>query len=444
MKMSRFLVPTLKEAPSDAVAVSHMLALRAGLIRQEAAGIFSWLPLGIRVLKKIEQIVREEMDRAGAVEVLLPTIQKADLWRKSGRYDDYGAEMLRIKDRHDRDFLFGPTAEEVMTEIVGAHVNSYQQLPLILYNIQWKFRDEVRPRFGVLRSREFLMKDAYSYDLDEAGARESYNRMFVAYLNIFARLGLSVLPVRADPGPIGGDLSHEFMLLAKTGESMVYADERALGLPAPGAPPEDRAELQALVDERLAPYAASDELHDASEYEARVEEGHRMEARGVEVGHIFFFGDKYSRSMGVKLDGPDGQPIALQSGSYGVGVSRLVAAIIEASHDEKGIIWPEAVAPFHVGIVNLAPDKEEVSALANKVYDALEGAGKQCLLDDRKIRAGGKFADMDLIGLPWQVVIGPRSVASGELELKNRASGETIALGFDDLIARLTQGSAGN
>lgn len=439
MKMSQFLVPTLKEAPSDAVAISHQLALRAGLIRQEAAGIFSWLPLGIRTLRKIEQIVREEMDRAGAVEVLLPTVQRADLWRKSGRYEDYGAEMLRIKDRHDRDFLYGPTAEEVMTELVGAHVNSYQQLPLILYNIQWKFRDEVRPRFGVLRSREFLMKDAYSYDMDEAGARHSYNRMFVAYLNIFARLGLSVLPVRADPGPIGGDLSHEFMLLAKTGESMVYADNRALGLPAPGAPPEDRAALQALVDERLEPYAASDELHDAAEYEARVEESHRMEARGVEVGHIFFFGDKYSQSMDVKLDGPDGGQVALQSGSYGVGVSRLVAAIIEASHDERGIIWPAAVAPFDIGILSLAPDKDDVSALCKRLYDALQAAGKQCLLDDRKIRAGGKFADMDLIGLPKQVVIGPRSVASGELELKDRASGETVSLGFDDLVAHLTQ-----
>lgn len=439
MKMSRFLVPTLKEAPSDAVAVSHKLALRAGLIRQEAAGIFSWLPLGIRVLKKIEQIVREEMDRAGAVEVLLPTVQRADLWRKSGRYEDYGAEMLRIKDRHDRDFLFGPTAEEVMTELVGAHVNSYAQLPLILYNIQWKFRDEVRPRFGVLRSREFLMKDAYSYDMDEAGARHSYNRMFMAYLNIFARLGLSVLPVRADPGPIGGDLSHEFMLLAKTGESMVYADDRALGLPAPGTPPEDPQALQALVDERLSVYAASDELHDAAEYEARVEESHRMEARGVEVGHIFFFGDKYSQSMDVKLDGPDGAQIAMQSGSYGVGVSRLVAAIIEASHDDKGIVWPAAVAPFDIGIINLAPDKDDVTLLADTLYNALQAAGKQCLLDDRKIRAGGKFADMDLIGLPKQVVIGPRSVASGQLELKDRASGETHNLSLDDVVAALTQ-----
>ncbi|MDZ4322369.1 MAG: proline--tRNA ligase, partial [Phenylobacterium sp.] len=331
MRLSRYFLPTLKETPSEAQIVSHRLMLRAGLIRQEAAGIYAWLPLGLRVLKKIEQIVREEQERAGAVEILMPTIQLADLWRESGRYDAYGPEMLRIVDRHKRDMLYGPTAEEVVTDIFRGFVKSYRDLPLNLFNIQWKFRDEQRPRFGVMRGREFLMKDAYSFDVDEAGARRSYNRMFVAYLNTFARLGLKAVPMRADTGPIGGDLSHEFIILADTGESQVFCDRRLVDMPAPG-PDVDWNDLQSIVDQRTALYAATDEMHEADRFDAEVGEGDRLTARGIEVGHIFYFGTKYSKPMKAIVAGPDGKDVPVHMGSYGVGVSRLIGAIIEASH----------------------------------------------------------------------------------------------------------------
>jgi prolyl-tRNA synthetase len=431
MRLSRYFMPTLREAPADAQIVSHQLMLRAGMIRQEAAGIYAWLPLGLKVLKKIEQVVREEMDRAGAIEVLLPTLQLADLWRESGRYDDYGDEMLRIKDRHDRDLLYGPTAEEVITEIFRAYVKSYKDLPKNLYNIQWKFRDERRPRFGVMRGREFLMKDAYSFDIDEAAARRSYNRMFLAYLNVYARLGLKAIPVKADPGPIGGDLSHEFIILADTGESEVFAHGDLVEMGAPGPDIDWDGDLEPMVNQRARLYAASDEMHDQARFEAEVPEAKRMTARGIEVGHIFYFGEKYSKPMKALVTGPDGKDVPIHGGSYGVGVSRLVAGIIEASHDDAGIIWPDAVAPFGVAVVNLRPGTPEVDAVAEQAYKALTEAGKEPLLDDRDDRPGAKFASIDLVGIPWQLIVGPKGVAEGVVELKRRATGERQTLPLD-------------
>ena len=424
MRLSRFFLPVLKENPSEAQIVSHRLMLRAGMIRQEAAGIYAWLPLGFRVLKKIEQIVREEMDRAGAVELLMPTLQLADLWRESGRYDDYGQEMLRIKDRHEREMLYGPTNEEMITEIVRASVRSYKDLPKILYHIQWKFRDEQRPRFGVMRGREFLMKDAYGFDIDEAGARHSYNKMFVAYLNLFDRMGLKAVPMRADTGPIGGDLSHEFIILAETGESAVFCHKDLVDMPPPGFDIDWDGDLQHLVDQRTSLYAATEEMHDQSRFEAEAPEDKRLSARGIEVGHIFYFGEKYSKAMKANATGADGVDRPIQMGSYGVGVSRLLGAIIEASHDDNGIIWPDSVAPFGVGIINMRPGDAAVDAVCAEAYDALTRAGREPLLDDTAERAGAKFATMDLIGLPWQLVVGPKGVADGVVELKRRATGE--------------------
>jgi prolyl-tRNA synthetase len=431
MRLSRYFMPTLREAPSDAQIVSHQLMLRAGLIRQEAAGIYAWLPLGLKVLKNIEQIVREEMNRAGAVEILMPTLQLADLWRESGRYDDYGEEMLRIKDRHERDLLFGPTAEEVVTDIFRAYVKSYKDLPKNLYNIQWKFRDERRPRFGVMRGREFLMKDAYSFDIDEAAARRSYNRMFLAYLNTYARLGLKAIPVRAETGPIGGDLSHEFIILAETGESQVFAHQDLVEMGAPGPDIDWDGDLQPLVDARTRLYAASDEMHDQARFETEAPADKQMTARGIEVGHIFYFGEKYSRPMGAKVAGPDGAERFVQMGSYGVGVSRLVGAIIEASHDDAGIIWPDSVAPFGAAVVNLRVGEPAVDAVAEQAYRALTAAGKEPLLDDRDERPGAKFASLDLVGVPWQLIVGPKGVAEGTVEIKRRATGERQTLPLD-------------
>jgi prolyl-tRNA synthetase len=433
MRLSRYFIPTLREAPSDAQIASHQLMLRAGMIRQEAAGIYAWLPLGLRVLKKIEQIVREEMDRAGAIEVLMPTLQLADLWRESGRYDDYGDEMLRIKDRHERDLLYGPTAEEVITEIFRAHVKSYKDLPKNFYNIQWKFRDERRPRFGVMRGREFLMKDAYSFDVDEAAARRSYNRMFVAYLNTFSRLGLKAVPVRADPGPIGGDLSHEFIILAETGESQVFCHRDLVEMPAPGDVDWD-GDLQPIVDQRTALYAATEDMHEQARFESEVAESDRLSARGIEVGHIFYFGEKYSKPMRAVVTGPDGQERPIHGGSYGVGVSRLVGGIIEASHDAAGIIWPDAVAPFGVAVINLRPGDSAVDLACEQAYGALRDAGKDPLLDDTDERPGAKFAAMDLIGAPWQLIIGPKGVAEGKVEIKRRATGERQSLPLEDAL----------
>ena len=439
MRLSRYFLPVLKEAPSDAQIVSHQLMLRAGMIRQEAAGIYAWLPLGLRVLNKIEQIVREEMDRAGAIELLMPTIQLAELWRESGRYDDYGDEMLRITDRHKRELLFGPTAEEVVTDIFRASVKSYKDLPKNLYNIQWKFRDERRPRFGVMRGREFLMKDAYSFDLDEASARKAYNRMFVAYLNTFARMGLKAVPMRADTGPIGGDLSHEFIVLAETGESAVFCHKDLVEMPAPG-PDLDwiNGDLQPLVNQRTALYAATEEMHDEAAFNA-LPEGDRLSARGIEVGHIFSFGTKYSEPMKAVIQGPDGQLVPAQMGSYGVGVSRLLGAIIEASHDEGGIIWPESVAPFDVGIVNMRQGDAACDAACETAYNALKAAGKDVLYDDTDARGGAKFATMDLIGLPWQLIVGPKGIAEGVVEIKNRKTGERHTASLESVLDGLTK-----
>ncbi|MCW5761033.1 MAG: proline--tRNA ligase [Phenylobacterium sp.] len=436
MRLSRYFMPTLREAPADAQIVSHRLMLRAGLIRQEAAGIYAWLPLGLKVLKKIEQVVREEMNRAGAVEILMPTLQLADLWRESGRYDDYGEEMLRIKDRHERDLLYGPTAEEVVTDIFRSYVKSYKDLPMNLYNIQWKFRDERRPRFGVMRGREFLMKDAYSFDIDEAAARRSYNRMFLAYLNVYARLGLKAIPVKADPGPIGGDMSHEFMILAETGESEVFAHRDLVEMGAPGPDIDWFGDLEAEVSRRTSLYAASDEMHDAARFEA-MPEGKRMTARGIEVGHIFYFGEKYSAPMGAKVTGPDGKDVNVQMGSYGVGVSRLAGAIIEASHDDKGIIWPESVAPFDVVVINMKPGDAACDAACEKLVAACGKGGREVLYDDTDQRAGAKFATADLIGIPRQLIVGPRGAADGTVEVKLRASGQRDVKRLDELLAEL-------
>ena len=434
MRLSRFFLPVLKETPAEAQIVSHRFMLRAGMIRQEAAGIYAWLPLGFRVLKKIEQIVREEMDRTGAIELLMPTLQLADLWRESGRYDAYGPEMLRIADRHDRELLYGPTNEEMITEIFRAYVRSYKDVPKNLYHIQWKFRDEQRPRFGVMRGREFLMKDAYSFDVDEAAARHSYNQMFVAYLRAFGRMGLKAIPMRAETGPIGGDLSHEFIVLAETGESAVFCDRRVLALPIPGADVDYGADLGPIIDQWTNLYAATEDVHDVARYERETLSDDRLETRGIEVGQVFYFGDKYSKPMKAVVAGPDGVERPVQMGSYGVGVSRLLGAIIEASHDDNGIIWPDAVAPFGVGIINLKPGDPAVDAACAKAHDALEAAGKEPLLDDTDDRAGAKFASMDLIGLPWQLIIGPKGLASGEVELKRRATGERQSLPLDDAL----------
>ena len=442
MHLSRYFLPILKEDPKEAEIVSHRLMLRAGMIRQQSAGIYSWLPLGLRVMRNIERIVREEQDRAGALEVLMPTIQPADLWRESGRYDDYGKEMLRIVDRHDRDMLFGPTNEEMITEIFRSYVRSYRDLPLNLYHIQWKFRDEVRPRFGVMRGREFLMKDAYSFDVDAERARHAYNRMFVAYLRTFSRLGLKAIPMRADTGPIGGDLSHEFVILASTGESAVFCDSALLDLPIPGEDTDFTADLGPIVDAWTASYAATDDEHDPAAFEAIPEE-RRLSARGIEVGHIFHFGTKYSEPMRARVAGADGVDKPVHMGSYGIGVSRLVAAIIEASHDDGGIIWPESVAPFDAGIINLKPGDEVTDEMAGGLVARLEGAGLDVLYDDLDQRAGAKFAAMDLIGLPWQLVVGPRSAVNGEVEMKHRATGEKTTMSADAAVNRLLAARGG-
>ena len=388
MRFSRAFLPVLKESPSDAQIVSHKLMLRAGLIRQTAAGIYAWLPLGFRVLKKIEQIVREEQDRSGAQEMLMPTLQSAELWRESGRYDAYGPEMLRIRDRHEREMLYGPTNEEMLTAIVRDELKSYRELPRTLYHIQWKFRDEVRPRFGVMRGREFLMKDAYSFDLDEAGARQSYYTQLLAYLRTFQRLGIQAVPMKAASGPIGGDLSHEFIVLAPTGESEVFYDAafEEMDWNRSDLRYDDPVGLTNLFSDVNSTYAATDETHEEDRW-ADISDERRRTGRGIEVGHIFYFGDKYSEPMGLKVSGPDGQMITPMMGSYGIGVSRLVAAIIEASHDEAGIIWPESVAPWKVGIVTMRQDDAATVAAADDLYSKLKGRGVEVLYDDRRDQA---------------------------------------------------------
>jgi prolyl-tRNA synthetase len=435
MRLSRYFLPVTKETPADAQIVSHKLMLRAGLVRQTAAGIYAWLPLGLRVLKRIEQVVREEQDKAGAVELLMPTIQAADIWRQSGRYEAYGPEMLRITDRHEREMLYGPTNEEMITILFRDAVKSYRDLPRTLYHIQWKFRDEVRPRFGVMRGREFLMKDAYSFDVDEAGLKASYEAMFVAYLRTFARLGLQAVPVRAPSGPIGGDLSHEFHILADTGESALFYDAAIEEV--------TRDELLAADASTIARltglYAMEEEEH-AKVADCPVPRERLRSRRGIEVGHIFAFGDKYTRAdaLNMSVQTPDGGQVHPQMGSYGIGVSRLAGAIIEACHDEHGIVWPEGVAPFAAGLVNMRADDAACAAAADGLYARLAAAGVDTLYDDRDERGGAKFATMDLIGLPWQLIVGPKGLGKGVVELKRRATGEREELSVESALARLT------
>ena len=432
MRLSKYFIPTIKENPAEAQIVSHRLMLRSGMIRQSSAGIYIWLPTGLRVLNKIADIVREEQNRAGAVELLMPTIQPAELWQQSGRYDAYGKEMLRITDRGGREMLFGPTNEEMITDLFKNSVKSYKNLPLNLYHIQWKFRDEVRPRFGIMRGREFLMKDNYSFDLDFEAAKESYNKMYVAYLRTFARLGLVAIPVRADAGAIGGDLSHEFQILADTGESTLYYDKDI-----------ENFDLSSLIgdidDETLAKlqsyYAMEEEKHDPDNCPVAPE--NLRTAKGIEVGHIFYFGKKYSESMGAKVTGPDGKDVEVEMGSYGIGVSRLVGALIEANHDDNGIIWPEAVAPYKVGIINLRFKDENCTAACDDLYQKMQDRGIEVLYDDRDAGAGAKFANMDLIGLPWQVIVGPKGLEKGVYELKNRRTGDRVELSEQDLLEKL-------
>jgi prolyl-tRNA synthetase len=434
MRLSHYFLPVLKETPKEAQIASHRLMLRAGMIQQSSAGIYSWLPLGKRVLDKIAQIVREEQDRAGALEIMMPTLQPAEIWQESGRYDDYGAEMLRIKDRHDRDMLYGPTNEEQVTDIFRTHVRSYKALPLNLYHIQWKFRDEVRPRFGIMRGREFLMKDAYSFDIDADAARVAYNKMFVSYLKTFARMGLTVIPMEADTGPIGGDMSHEFIILAETGESGVYFHKDWLNTELVADIDYD-SDLQPFVDKFTSIYARADEKHDPQN--CPIADADLMSMRGIEIGHIFYFGTKYSAAMGATVSGQDGKPVPVHMGSYGIGVSRLVGGIIEASHDDKGIIWPESVAPFGVVIVNLKPGEDACDEACEVLYHELLATGLDPLLDDRDERPGVKLAAMDLIGIPWQVIVGPRGLENGFVEVKYRKTGETTEISPQTVLTML-------
>ena len=436
MRLSQYFLPLLKETPKEAQIASHRLMLRAGMIQQSSAGIYSWLPLGKKVLDKIANIVREEQNRAGAMEIMMPTIQPAELWQESGRYDDYGAEMLRIRDRHDRDMLYGPTNEEQVTDIFRAHVRSYKALPLNLYHIQWKFRDEVRPRFGIMRGREFLMKDAYSFDTDAQGARAAYNRMFVSYLKTFARMGLTAIPMEADTGPIGGDMSHEFIILAETGESGVFFHKDWLNADLVTQVNYDE-DLQPVVDRFTSLYARADDMHDPDQCPVPADE--LMSLRGIEVGHIFYFGDKYSAAMGASVAGPDGSNKPVHMGSYGIGVSRLVGGIIEASHDDKGIVWPRAVAPFDVAVVNLKAVDDTCMACADDLYAKLQAAGADPIYDDRDDRPGAKLAAMDLIGIPWQIIIGPRGMDNGVVEVKNRRTGEAVEVSPDSALTMVMQ-----
>ena len=444
MRLTQYFLPVLKETPAEAQIASHRLMLRAGMIRQASAGIYSWLPLGFKVLRRLETIVHEEQQRAGHIPLLMPTLQSADLWRESGRYDDYGAEMLRIKDRHERDMLYGPTNEELITDIFRSSVNSYKDLPLTLYHIQWKFRDEMRPRFGVMRGREFLMKDGYNFDLTVEDALHAYNRHMVSYIRTYERMGLKAIPMRADGGPIGGDHTHEFLVLAPTGESAVFYDRAVTDLTLGDRAIDfaDRAAVKAICDEWTAPYSRTDERHDPEAF-AAIPEDRRIEGRGIEVGQIFFFGTKYSEPLKAVVVNEAGERVPVQMGSHGIGVSRLVGALIEANHDERGIIWPEGVTPFHVGIVNLKQGDAACDAESLSLYAGLRAAGLDPLYDDREERAGAKFATMDLIGLPWRLTVGPRGLAAGTVELTSRRTGESEEMSPAAAVARLAEIYAG-
>jgi prolyl-tRNA synthetase len=426
MRYSHHFIPLIKENPSEAAIVSHRLMLRSGMIRQHAAGIYSWLPLGLRVLRKVEGIIRDEMNRAGAIEVLMPTMQPIELWEESGR-GGYGTETLKAIDRHDRTLIYGPTHEEVITDVFRKNVRSYKQLPLNLYQIQWKFRDEIRPRFGVMRGREFLMKDAYTFSEDEASHMTLYDTMYATYFRIFRRMGLKVIPFKADTGLIGGDHSHEFQVVAETGESAIYYDRALEALTAA-----EMIDIKAI----RARYSAADEKHDPAT--CGVAEGDLVQARGIEVGHIFYFADKYSLAMKAMITNSQGAEVPVMMGAHGIGVSRLLGAIIEAHHDEAGIIWPEAVAPYHVGLVNIRQGDATCDALSEAVYAQLQAAGVEVLYHDTDDRAGAKFAAMDLIGLPWQLIVAPRGAETGNVELKCRRTGEVEVLSVEDAVGRMT------
>jgi prolyl-tRNA synthetase len=432
MKLSKYFLPTLKEVPKDAEIMSHRLMLRAGMIRQASSGIYIWLPLGYAVLKRIEQIIREEQINAGAIELLMPTIQSADIWKKSGRYDDYGSEMLRMKDRHDRDILYGPTNEEQITDIASHYFKSYKELPKILFHIQWKFRDEVRPRFGVMRCKEFLMKDSYSFDVSEQDGRESYNKMFLSYLKTFKRMGLTAIPMQAESGPIGGNLSHEFIILADTGESKVYIDKRLLELKLPENINYE-SDSKDIVHSWTKFHAVTEDMFDQEAYEENVDEENRLSTRGIEVGHVFYFGDKYTKPLNANVQDKHGTMNPIQSGSYGIGVSRLVAAIIEASHDEKGIIWPESVSPFDIALINLNPKNEELVQICDKLYAKLQ-LSQSVLYDDTSNSVGEKLSRMDLIGIPVQIILGNKSIQNKTLEIKNRKTGDVVVEDIDNLL----------
>ncbi len=424
VRLSAFFMPTLRDTPKGAEIKSHQLMLRAGMIRQESAGIYSWLPLGFRVLTKICDIVSQEQARIGACEMLMPTIQSADLWKKSGRYDAYGAEMLRISDRHDQQLLFGPTNEEMITDIMANFVQSYKDLPMNIFHIQWKFRDEIRPRFGVMRGREFLMKDGYGFAASEQEHLQIYNKIFISYLRTFARLGVKAIPMQADTGPIGGNLSHEFIILADTGESAVFCDKQILDLDILSQQYDIQGDVQPIVDKWTTAYATTDEMFVADHWN-QVPAERQVATRGIEVGHIFYFGSKYAEAMGLKVTDANGALSPVYCGSYGIGVTRVIAAIIEACHDDKGIVFPDAVTPFKVVLINVRIDDRDCIATSEKAFMALQAAGIEVLYDDRQAGFGAKMADMELIGVPWGVVIGPKGVKDGVVELKNRRTGET-------------------
>ena len=432
MKRSSLFLPTLKENPSEAKITSHRLMLRAGMVRQSSSGIYSWLPIGLKVLKNIEKIIRSEQDLISQ-ELLMPTIQDSEIWKKSGRFNDYGKEMLTFIDRHEHQLLYGPTNEELITDIFSKNIMSYKSLPLCLYHIQWKFRDEIRPRFGVMRGREFLMKDAYSFDISKEDAIKCYNRMFLSYLRIFNKMELKAIPVSADTGPIGGDLSHEFIILADTGESEIYLDKNILKEEIPNINYNDSKGISKLVNTLTSFYAAADDKYDEEEYMNIVNENNRLKTKGIEVGHLFYFGSKYSIPLEAKVNSKEGKVVPVEMGSYGIGVSRLVGAIIDAHHDDKGICWPESVSPFLIGIVNLRQNDIECSNLSDTIYNNLLSKDVSVLYDDRDEGAGIKLAEMDLIGVPWQIRIGPRGIKNGNFELLQRKTGDITEIKVKDM-----------
>ncbi len=438
MRVSKYFLPIAKEEPAEAKIASHRLMLRAGMIKQASAGIYSWLPLGFRVLKKIEKIVEDEQVRAGHIPMLMPTLQPAELWKESGRYDDYGKEMLRISDRQGRDLLYGPTNEEQITDIFRTHISSYKELPTTLFHIQWKFRDELRPRFGVMRGREFFMKDGYSFDIDKKSAVNSYNRHMVSYLKTYERLGLKAIPMKADTGPIGGDYSHEFLVLAKTGESNLFYDKSVaeLSLDSMNIDYQNPESIREIVDKYTQYYARTEETHDDSVFR-KVDDRLRETGKGIEVGQIFYFGTKYSEAMNARVTMPDGSKIPVEMGSHGIGVSRLVGAIIEANNDEKGIVWPKNVSPFDVCLVNLKQSDPKTDELCERLYTGVSQMGREVLYDDRDERAGVKFNSMDLIGIPYRITVGPRGAKSGKVELVYRNTGKSEEYSIEGLMEKL-------